>query len=293
VKNTGTAQLTAVAVSDSRDVNVGCPKPALAAGEEMTCAAHGTVVSGQYRNVGTATGTPEAGGPVEASDPSHYFGAVGGIDIETATNGQDADAAPGALVRVGAAVTWTYEVRNTGNLTFTSVTVTDDQLGVIACPAATLSAGASMTCSATGVAAIDLYSNVGTVVATPQAGPAATDADPSHYFGTAPALDIETFTNGVDADTPPGPTITVGAAVSWVYQLTNTGNVDLTAVSVIDSQGVAVVCPTTTLASGGSMLCGAAGTATLGVYSTTGTATGTPPVGPAVTDADPTHYTGM
>ncbi|MDP6350564.1 MAG: hypothetical protein QGG58_12465, partial [Chloroflexota bacterium] len=42
------------------------------------------------------------------------------IDIEKATNGEDADDPTGPLVPVGDAVTWTYVVTNTGNVELTN-----------------------------------------------------------------------------------------------------------------------------------------------------------------------------
>ena len=60
------------------------------------------------------------------------------------------------------------------------------------------------------------------------------DTDPSHYFGAAPAIDIEKATNGEDADSPTGPYIIVGDLVTWTYNVTNTGNVPLVNVNVTD-----------------------------------------------------------
>ena len=54
---------------------------------------------------------------------------------------------------------------------------------------------------------------------------------------------IEKFTNGVDADTPPGPNIAVGDPVLWTYEVTNIGNFIVTGLTVTDSQGVVVTCP--------------------------------------------------
>ena len=86
------------------------------AGAEASLRA-GTAVAGQYANVGTATGTPTAGPDVTATDPSHYFGEAGAsIDIEKLTNGEDADTAPGPKVEPDATVTWTYIVKNTGEV---------------------------------------------------------------------------------------------------------------------------------------------------------------------------------
>jgi hypothetical protein len=109
----------------------------------------------------------------------------------------------------------------------------------------------------------------------------------------SPAIGIEKATNGVDADTPTGPSIPVGDPVTWTYAVTNTGNVTLTGITVSDDQGVTVTCPQTTLDPGDSMTCTASGTATAGQYANTGTATGfSDPTETQVTDTDPSHYLG-
>jgi hypothetical protein len=104
---------------------------------------------------------------------------------------------------------------------------------------------------------------------------------------------IEKFTNGQGADVAPGPFIPVGEPVTWTYQVSNTGNVALTNVTVTDDQGVAVACPSTALEPDESMTCTASGTAIAGQYANLGTVTATPPGGlPAVSDSDSSHYLG-
>ena len=74
VTNTGSANLTNIAVVDDRGVAVSCGgQTALAAGQSMTCTGSGVAAAGQYRNVGTVTAT-WSGGTVTSSDQSHYFG---------------------------------------------------------------------------------------------------------------------------------------------------------------------------------------------------------------------------
>ncbi|NLN10702.1 MAG: DUF11 domain-containing protein [Acidobacteria bacterium] len=107
------------------------------------------------------------------------------------------------------------------------------------------------------------------------------------------AISIEKATNGEDADLPPGPAIPVGAAVSWTYLVTNSGQTSLTNVTVTDDQGVAVTCPQDTLAAAETMTCTASGTAVAGQYANVGVATGTPPAGPPVAASDPSHYFGI
>jgi len=69
------------------------------------------------------------------------------------------------------------------------------------------------------------------------------DTDPSHYFGIAPSLTLEKLTEGVDADTPTGPLLSLGDTVTWTYQITNDGDVDLTNITLSDDQEGVIVIP--------------------------------------------------
>ena len=121
--------------------------------------------------------------------------------------------------------------------------------------------GNSLTCFGTGTAAAGQYANIGTVVGTSIVSEnTVTATDPSHYFGVVPSIAIVKSTNGDDANDPPGPFIPVGSGVTWTYLVTNTGNSDLTEITVVDNQGVSVTCPQTDLAPGASMTCTASGT---------------------------------
>jgi protocatechuate 3,4-dioxygenase beta subunit len=252
-------------------------------------------------------------GPSE-SDLTIDAGLVGpGINIEKSTNGQDADVAPGVNVNVGDAITWTYLVTNTGNVTLTGIAVTDDKIGSINCPSTTLTAGATMTCTANGTAVAGQYANTGSVVATPPTGEAVVDTDTSHYIAISPepAIDIEKYTNGDDADTGSGPIIAVGDPVTWTYVVTNTGNVELENIIVSDDKVDSISCPLPPvlgdhalaaplgignilhLNPGESITCTATGIAVAGQYTNTGSVTGTPVGGgSSVTDTDQSHYLG-
>ncbi|WP_440954461.1 DUF7507 domain-containing protein [Methanosarcina sp. Mfa9] len=288
VTNTGNVPLANITVTDDRGVTVSCPTDTLAPGESMTCTATGTATEGQYANLGTATGYyGEA--EVTDTDPSHYFGAEPAIDIEKSTNGEDADTPTGPVLTVGDTVTWEYAVTNTGNVPLTDIEVLDDKLGSV-CIIPELMPGENETCTATGTAEAGQYANLGNATGYYEDMPVS-DEDPSHYFGATPAIDIEKATNGEDADAAPGPMIVAGGTVEWTYVVTNTGNVPLENVNVVDDQGVTVSCPTDTLAPGESMTCTATGTAIPGQYENLGTTTGE--YGQTtVSDADPSHYFG-
>ena len=127
------------------------------------------------------------------------------IQIEKATNGSDADVPPGPSIPIGDPIAWTYRVTNTGNVTLSSLVVTDDRGVAVICPQASLGPGAEMVCTASGVAVAGAYVNIGSVAGVDPFGTPVSDTDPSHYTGAVPGIDIEKATNGSDADHPPGP----------------------------------------------------------------------------------------
>ena len=277
--------------------------------------------------------------PFTDDDPSNYFALAGGLELEKSTNSVDSDSAPGEQILEGAPVTWTYAVTNNSNAVMINVLVEDSDPSItVDCGDGSdripvLAIGETVACTATGTAELGLYMNDSDVVGQPAiedpenpggpsddpgsyvpTGHTSTDEDPSHYFGSEPAIDIEKATNGDDADTEVGPILDEGAAVTWTYVVTNTGNVPLGDVTVTDSQGETVVCPVSgdntiaLLLPGASVTCEATGTAELGQYENIADVTGTPvelddpaadPADPAnyspsgldeVTDDDPSHY---
>ncbi len=192
-------------------------------------------------------------------------------------------------------VTYSYLVTNTGSVTLTGISLSDDNDNDdMSCPGTTLAVGASMTCSATHTftqAELDAGGNLSnTVTASSNEAPDATDSLDIPIMQN-PALNIEKLTNGQDADVPPGPTVMIGDPVAWTYVVTNTGNVALTNVTVTDDKGVTVTCPQTTLAVAESMTCTASGTAQLGQYANIGTVTAYYGA-TLVNDSDASHYFG-
>ena len=292
VTNTGNVALTNVKVTDDKAGAI-CTIGALTVGASKTCDKVTTAVEGQYANVGTTTGSYN-GTTVQDSDPTHYIGGdkpAPTIQIETATNGNDADNPTGANITFGDAVTWTYVVSNIGNVDLTEVKVTDDKAGAI-CTIGALAVGETKSCDKVTTAVEGQYANVGTTTGKYD-GKVVTDTDPTHYLGgdkPTATIDIETKTNGDDADNPTGPTLTVGDTVKWLYIVKNTGTVDLTDVKVVDSKAGAI-CTIGNLLAGASETCNKSSEAIEGQYSNIGTVTGKYK-STEVTDTDPTHYIG-
>jgi von Willebrand factor type A domain len=306
VTNTGSEPLANVTVIDDQGVTLNFQggdlngNGLLDVNEIWLYVGSALAVPGQYANraIASGEGTSET---VTDEDPSHYFGLDLQVDIEKATNGEDADIAPGPILARGAAVNWTYRVRNTGNYPLDNWQVVDDEQGDINCPRVVLQPGAEVLCAEAALALEGQYRNVATVTAvSPAGGPAATDSDPSHYFGSVPALNLEKATNGEDADAPTGPFIEQGSPVNWTYVATNAGNIALRLLGVVDSRlaPADVVCPDDLLDPNESVTCTASGVAVPGQYSNLGLALAVPSgndpndLTGLVGDLDQSHYYG-
>ena len=80
VSNTGTTVLAEISVVDDQGVTVSCPAgspiPILQPGETQTCTGDVTVIEGQYKNIGMATGRATDGNTYSDEDPSHHRGVL-------------------------------------------------------------------------------------------------------------------------------------------------------------------------------------------------------------------------
>ena len=299
VTNTGDVLLIDLTVVDDREGQV-CTIAELAPGASTQCTLTSVAAEGQYDNTGSVTASTEGGTTVTDSDPSHYTARVvvipgnPAIDVEKATNGFDADDAPGPDLEAGTTVTWTYVVTNVGDEVLNNVTVTDDLEGAV-CQFETLAVDESRTCELTGIAELGQYENVATAMGTGASGTDVDDEDPSHYFGAiiigpgSPGIDLEKLTNGVDADIGPGPRVEIGSTVQWTYIVTNIGDLLLNDVTIVDDiEGS--VCTIRELPVGAQRRCNITGSAIGGEYENLGSVTARATNGQTVGDTDPSHY---
>jgi len=193
VTNSGQAELTGVAVTDTAGAPVVCPSTVLAAGESMTCTTFGVAAAGGGHAVGTARGESACGAPVTAADEAWYqcgqcVEEAPAIALEKATNGHDADTAPGPEIAPGDPVTWSYVVTNLGGTPLSGLAVSDDDPSLtVVCPADSLEPGAAMTCTAVGTAVEGDYTNLGEVSAVSRCGVPVNAGDRSHYHNSPPS----------------------------------------------------------------------------------------------------------
>ena len=299
--NDGNVTLYDVSIVDPKLGALTCAQPTtLAPGASLTCTGSHTVTqadldAGNYNNTATVSGKGPQDQPVSAT-ASASVPAVQNPALSLIKS-----AGPATYDHTGQTISYTYVLKNTGNVTLSGpFTVTDNKV-TVTCPSTptTLAPNASLTCTANyNITQADLDNGSVTNIAKGRAYFGTTPVDSNEATTTVtavqkPSISIVKKTNGQDANTAPGVLIPVGGAVTWTYNVTNTGNVTLTAVSVTDDKGVTVTCPNASLAPTATMQCTAAGTAIAGQYTNKGTVTGKPPVGTNVTANDPSNYYGV
>jgi hypothetical protein len=256
---------------------------------------------GQHVNTATATGQYN-NVTFTDSDLAHYFGEVSAIDVvkevspDNGITWFDANTSPGPNVVSPIAPQFRFTVTNTGNVTLTNVTVTDDVFGLIAV-GGTLNPGQSAQGIVVGAWALGQQVNTATASGDYN-GQTVTDTDPAYSFGVidpTSSIDVEkevSADNGVtwfDADAPTGPNVVFPTAPQFRFTVTNTGNLTLTNVIVTDNVYGVVIAPIPTLAPGSSATNIVAGVWTLGQQVNTSTAT----CNEGVSDTDPAYWVGV
>ncbi|HTW13948.1 MAG TPA: sortase [Nocardioides sp.] len=282
VTNTGNVAIDGVGVEELAFSGAGalptpaCGRTTLPPGEETTCTSAYTLLpadvsAGRITNVAEATGTAPGGGAVTSESD----------DAEVPDDPQPAlalvkEASPQYALATGSEIDFTYTVTNSGNVAITDVGVVEETfsgsgtLGAAACAPTTLLPGEEATCTAT--------------YTTTQADMDAGDpvANVAHATGTAPGggvvdsasddavvLIVGTPEVSLDKEVTPAVVQAAGDSVSYEYTVTNSGNVTVSAPSILEDSfsGSGTLptpsCAPTTLAPSDTATCTAAYTVDL------------------------------
>jgi len=319
--NSGNVDLPATISDPALTLPPECSTGVIAAGLSRQCTVTGVWAPGSRLNTAQAssTYTDTAGTQriVSSDNSAYYFGAIPQIDLEEFVSGdggatwQDADSTPGPYLLSGSNLQFKLVLDNTGNVDVSTLAWNDPGLNLTSCslPGSLTPSAEPVVCIVTGTWASGQVSFTASASAAylDTAGHTASpaDSDQTHYFGAAPGVSITKNTNGLDANTEPGPYILVGDQVTWTYEITNTGNVPLTAINVSDDNGTPAitsddfdaVCDQSILPVAGSQVCSKTGIAVAGQYGNTGTVSTQPkigefPVGLPLEHQDTSHYFG-
>jgi len=260
VTNTGNVTIIdPISVTDDRIASVTCP--ALPAGglgvtDTIICTADYTVTqadldAGDVTNIasasdGTTTSPTDTASVDAVQNPAMTL-------VKTANEP--------AFTAVGDVLTYDYTVSNTGNVRIDNLVVTDDLIASVNCnvPAVGngdtfLDPGEVVVCTASyTVTQTDLNAGFVTNNASADGAPAG--------GSLAPATDDET----VNADQLPALSLTktanetsfaaIGDTLTYDYLVENTGNVEITNISVSDDRISNITCPVTSLMPGETVTC--------------------------------------
>ncbi len=227
--NTGNVALENVSVNDNR-VGVTCPATTLVPGASMICnsavysTTQGNLNNGGVTNTATASAT-EAGpnpAPVTSNTDTVTVPAVQNPAISLT---KTAPVVAPAQFTVGNTVTYSFAVRNTGNVRIgpnigvTEITITDDKIGTFTCFPAPLTRNQTQTCTADYVLTNDDV-NAGIVVntATAAAGPT---VSPQVSAIIAPTFDPSI---SVEKTTSTASVSGTGDTINYSFLVRNTGD---------------------------------------------------------------------
>jgi uncharacterized repeat protein (TIGR01451 family) len=289
VTNTGNVSLAGpVTVSDDK-ATVTCPAGGLAPGATKTCTASYTITqadldSGSVTNTATAHANGTNSNPDSETVTAVQSPALSLVKSATTTGFSSPP-------KAGDKITYHFSITNIGNVTLTSVNLSDALIGYSnhVCGATTLAPGASTSCQADYTltqADVDAGTvhNSGTACGTPTA----CDTDTTDTTITrSPALNLVKSAN---------PTIyfMVGNTITYTYTLKNTGNVTLHGpFTITDDKIGTVTCGTSssTLAPGATFSGACSGTYTIQASDLNASNTGTVTNHATATGKDPANNT--
>ncbi|MGL5817537.1 MAG: DUF7507 domain-containing protein, partial [Phycicoccus sp.] len=301
VRNTGTTTITTLAVADPRAGPVTCPVTTLAPGAQTTCTAvpyavtSTDVEAGSVTNTARASGQGPGGVTVNSPTSSTTTPIDQGPAMTVTKSGTVTDVNGNGVTDLGDRIAYTFRVRNVGNVSLNTLTISDPRAGSVTCVATTLAVGAQTTCAATApyvITQADVDAGVvpntaqgrarsplNAVVIAPNASTSTPVAQTSGMTLTKAAAVTDVNGNGVTD---------LGDRVGWSFVVRNSGTVTLSSVGVTDPRAGTVTCPTTTLAPGAQTTCTAAlytitqADVDAGVVSNSATSAGRAPQGATV-----------
>ena len=258
VTNNGNVTESSIGITDTQTPpsaasNLGtitCPQPSLAPGASENCTATYTVSqadmdAGSINDTAQATGTAPNGSTTTSGGSGATVGATqaGAITITKS--------ASAASVSAPGPVTYTFTVKNTGNVSLSGATITDSAsfsgLSAYTCAGSetngsiALAVGASETCTATESvtqAQIDAGTSLVDTASVSAATPASDTAQPSVGASSSPVT--VTITQSPSLKVVKSASVSsvaaAGATYTYTFAVTNNGNVTESSIGIADTQ---------------------------------------------------------
>ena len=156
---------------------------------------------------------------------------------------------------VGDIISYEFDVKNTGSVTLSNLSISDDIIATVSCPLSSLSPGQSMICTANyTVTQADV--NNGSVTNNASLGADLPNGDPLPPIPDTAVVDgTQSPSMTLDKQAVDTTYAAVGDELDYNYFVKNTGNVDITNISVTDNLIPNISCPATTLSPGEDFIC--------------------------------------
>jgi uncharacterized repeat protein (TIGR01451 family) len=248
IRNTGTVSIKELTLKDDKLGDITISKNSLAANETVTGSSTHKVVEGDLpgplTNIVTASGNDVLNKPVTPAT------ATATVTLNYAAALNLTKTASTNSAGVGTSVTYSFSIKNTGDVTINAVTVVDNKLGAITPAKTTLAPGETTTGTATYVLKeTDLpgpLTNIATASGTDSQNKPVTPA-------TAQATVRLTYTATLSVTKVSSVrSAGVGQTVTYNYTVKNTGTVTINAIALSDDKLGLVTPAKTTLATGES-----------------------------------------
>lgn len=265
VRNTGTLTMRNITVSDDRAGTATCPGTSLRPAASMTCTTPTyTVLQSDIdrgeplTSVATLRGQAGTGAVQTYGTAGTWLAVTRGVpSLDVRVVGTVSPAAHRDAAGVGDGLTWTFQVVNNGNQTFTAIAATGT--GTITCPQDRLTVRETMTCTSdrghtVTQEEVDAGKALGAVVTVTGTAP-----DGPHRFGPVdgtvavvaadPRLEIAMTTRvtaqadmveAEEVDTG----VTAGDLLRYTYKVYNRGNVTVGSLSVVHARAPKISCAT-------------------------------------------------
>jgi len=278
VTNTGILTISNLAIDDPKLGEVTCDPSTLAPGASVTCTAEpyeitqADIDAGEVENTATVTGTGPHGDDPEPVTDSAVLPLPSAPDINLVKtsgrpiddDGNEVGDSPDNPVREGNRIPYTFEVKNTGNLTLTDVVVNDATVSddPITCEADTLAPGETTTCGPVyySLTLDDVNArhvlNTATVTGSASNGSEVDDTDTvDTAFSGRGALTLTKDNSGVNDIDDNG--VDVGDTVDWTFTVRNTGTQTVSDIWIDDEllADSTITCEATELAPGETTDC--------------------------------------
>lgn len=256
VRNTGNSAVTDVTIADPRVTGVSPASAGLAVlGEQVFTAAPYTVTqadidAGGVTNTASASGLDPFGDDVISNDDTHSVPTAPrtpSLVLDKVAELNDANG--NGVADLGETIDYTFEVENTGNVTLTGVAIDDPRVTGLSPASAAIAPGDTVTFTAAPYTVAQTDLNTGSVDNTAVAngtsvlGPLQSNTDSTTVPTPTPDPELALEKTAViTTDADGDGRADVGDVITYTFDVTNTGTVDVSSVSVIDPR-VAVVTP--------------------------------------------------